>query len=406
MNNSLLKFIACANLVTSLPAVASDHIDFTGGISNSTVPRELDLTDLFAWVPSPGRLVLGLNTNLAASTNTQFSNEHAYRFRVRKLVIGKSQSSSIQVPNLQKDSPEVTIVCRVKENMAKCSSDNLSAESQLNNENSNDSISTTGARLFAGLRADPFILDIGWAGKFTKLTAGTGQLPLDSRPTRSRKPENFSDYLNVLNFTLELDTAKLFGGNADFIAVAADVIKENGSEFKIIDRVGRPEITNMTIRADQVKEIYNTVDVFNMPEELNAKFQFYIGVGVTGWDKLDKVLDWSTADLEQFKLVLASDFLIVDLKSSCMETDAKSGNAKFIDSSYLDIETNRRKLEGGSFRSCGGRIPSEDIIDTLVSYYTSGPGASNLTFGDGVDKVRNPPIAVWPYFSRPFVKSN
>jgi hypothetical protein len=405
MNKTILRIAISASLLTSGLTHASDHIDFTGGISNSTVPRELDLTDLFAWVPTQGRLVLGLNTNLAASTSTQFSSDHAYRFRIRKLVIDNSPAPSILVPTIQKDSTEVTIVCKVKDNTAKCSSENINAEAQLNNESDNDTITSKGARLFAGLRADPFILDIGWAAKYTKLTAGTGQLPPDSRPSRSRKPENFSDYLNVLNFTIELDTAKLFGGNADYIAVAADVIKETGSEIKIIDRVGRPELTNMTIRADKVKEIYNTVDVFNIPSELNKQFQFYIGAGVSGWDKLDKVSDWTTAELELFKQTLANDFLVVDLKSNCMETDTKTGNTKFIDSSYLDIETNRRKTEGG-FRSCGGRVPTEDIIDTLVSYYTSGPSASNLTFGDGADKVRNPPVTTWPYFSKPFVKAN
>jgi hypothetical protein len=399
---ALLKLILSLGLINSGLTQASDHIDFTGGGANNVVPRELDLTDLFAWVPAPGRLVLGLNTNLAASPLTQFSNSHLYRFRLRKLNLDSSLPESILVPTIKTDSPEITIVCKVNGENAKCSSDNILAEAQLNNENTEDTISKTGARLFAGLRADPFILDITWAGKYTKLTAGTGELPPDSRPSRFRKPVNFSDYLNVLNFTLELDTAKLFGGKADLIAVAADVVTESAVERKIIDRVGRPELTNMTIRADAVKEIYNGVDTFNLPENSKSTFLKFIGAGVLSWDKLDKVTDWSQSNLERFTNTLVNDYLVVDLNESCVKTDEKTGVLNFIDSSYLDIETNRRKVEGG-FRSCGGRVPTEDIIDTLVSYYTSGPTASNITFGDGADKVRNSPTSTWPYFAKPFI---
>jgi hypothetical protein len=381
---------------------ASDHIDFTGGGANTTIPRELDLSDLFAWVPSPGRLVIGLNSNLAASPLTQFSNAHSYRFRLRKVSLTGQTDQSIQVPSVDTEAPETTITCKVANMTAQCSSDRINAEAQINDENSEDTITKTGARLFAGLRADPFILDIAWAGKYTKMTGLKGDLPADSRPSRTRKAENFSDYLNVLNLTLELDTTKLFGGPAELIAVAADVVTEAASGSQIIDRVGRPELTNMTIRVDAVKELYNKVDTYNMADSSKLQFQTFIKAGVSGWDKLDKVIDWKTDDLARFTQTLVNDFLVVDLREACVKVDDKTSLTKFIDSSYLDIETNRKKIEGG-FRSCGGRTPNEDIIDTMVSYYTSGHEASNVTFGDGADRVRNQATTTWPYFAKPFI---
>jgi hypothetical protein len=402
--NLTLSFIL--SIAANKTVRASDHIDFTGGGSNSAVPRELDLTDLFAWVPAPGRLVLGLNTNLAATPLNKFSNSHSYRFRLRQLNVDLKNTNPIQVPTIITDVPELTIVCKVNENTATCTSPNFSAETKLNEEQSSDTIYSKGARLFAGLRADPFILDIAWAGKYTKLSATKGDLPPDSNPLPLAEPKNFSDYLNVLNFTLEIDTTKLFKGNAEFIAVAADVIEETATGIKIIDRVGRPELTNMTIRADAVKEIYNTVDTYNLPESVKPTFLTFIGAGISGWDSLDKIINWNANDLEQFKQTLVNDFLVVDLKELCTNIDNVTGETTFVKSSYLDIETNRRK-ESGHFQSCGGRVPTEDIIDTLVSYYTAGPKSSNVIFGDGVNKVRNSSTTKWPYFAGPFlVKAN
>lgn len=403
LKSIVLSSTISASMLFSGVAQASDHIDFTGSNANTRVPRELDLTDLFAWTSAPGRLVLGLNTNLAAQPITRFSNSHLYRFRLRRVSVENKPELSVLTPAVHSTAAEVTIVCSVNDKVVECSSGSMKATTELDKEDSEDSVATKGARLFAGLRSDPFILDLLWAGKYTKLSATpTASLPEDSKPERSSKPNNFSNFLNVLNLTLEVDTAKLFGDYKGLIAVAADVVEASNTSM-IIDRVGRPELTNMTIRKDEVKEQYNIADTYNIPVDKQALFGAYVAAGVSGWDQLDKVVDWSSGDLEAFRNVLVNDFLVVDLNESCV-TKNNENQLVFVDSSYLDVETNRRKDKSDDgFRSCGGRTPTEDIIDTMVSYYTSGPKASNKIYGDGADKVRNPPTTTWPYFSKPFI---
>ncbi|MCO4782736.1 MAG: DUF4331 family protein [Candidatus Cloacimonetes bacterium] len=368
---------------------ASDHIDFFGGSKNTTIPRALDLTDFYAWTPEEGKLVVAVNAHLAAIPGkTQFSEQALYKFRLRNVEMQDTPSKMVKFPKVIGTSEdEVTITCQIKNNDAICGLGNVAGEQ-----------TAEGLTVYSGVRGDSFILDAVWA---RKRFSESGK-PEVIAPTPLAKPSNFSDFLNVLNLTVEIDIAKVLGSDRSLVGVFSEVVA-GGTR---VDRVGRPEVTNMIIRTDMkvaigvdsdgqpiqesIKHIYNNADTFQLSPQAKGLFSKFIAAGITGWDKQDAKTDWTSTAQVDLTNLLVNDYLVVDTTKTC------AYNVK----TFLDIE---RSIEG-TYTSCGGRTPSEDIIDTLTSFYVAGPNASKEAYGDGVTRTLNPPSKFAPYFSKPFVR--
>lgn len=386
LSTALLSGLA---LMSTHQINASDHIDFFGGSKNNTIPRALDLSDFYAWTPEQGKLVVAVNAHLAAIPGkTQFSEQALYKFRIRNVELRDTQSKMVKFPKVVGSSEdEVTITCQIKNNDAVCGLGNVAGEH-----------TADGLTVYSGVRGDSFILDAVWAQKRFSETAK----PEVVAPTPLAKPSNFSDFLNVLNLTVEIDIAKVLGDDKGVIAVATEVVAGGNR----VDRVGRPEITNMIIRTDMkiaigvdadgqpiqesIKHIYNNADTFQLSPQAKGLFGKFITGGIKGWDKQDGKADWTSTGQVDLANVLVNDYLVVDTTKTC------AYNVK----SFLDIE---RSVDG-NYTSCGGRTPSEDIIDTLTSFYVAGPNASKEAYGDGVTRTLNPPSKFAPYFSKPFVR--
>ncbi len=366
MKYSLL--LAGILVMSPLICRGSDHIDFP-----EKTPSWIDLSDLYAWVPENGKLVLALNSFLhPANIAPEFDGSVEYSFEIRKVELTESL---LRVPEVQKDF-SANVTCRPVGNEPNCVANVVRAgQSETKNV----------SRAVAGRKADSFFLDTSWFGDRIKRVNNPTFAP--EKPIPLSNPENFSDGFNVLNLTVEIDIADVLGEDVELIAVAG----ESFSNRQRRDRVGRPEITNMTIGLeeviDRVKLAYNQASTFDLSSEQIANNKALIQYGVLGWDRLDGKNDWPhDGGLHDLLDILVLDALIVDTTKTC----------DFEEQSFLDVERGQ-----GKHTSCGGRVPKDDVIDTMASFYTSGINASKNAYGDGVDKTVRQPKNVWPYFVTP-----
>lgn len=194
-----------------------------------------------------------------------------------------------------------------------------------------------------------------------------------------------------------LSLAAMFTGACDVDEEMSNQVGDKSDQVRnagvdVIDRVGRPEITNFTIRAPQYKAGYNAEDSFNIAPATKPVYLGLIAAGVKFWDGLDNKKDWTETKLDGFVNLLVADFLLIDMdkKKACdMDTD-----------SYLSIE--RALAKGETPTGCGGRRPNDDVIDDYMTYLVGG-FESEVRVRDGADNTTSPITSYFPYLAKPVV---
>ena len=250
--------------------------------------------------------------------------------------------------------------------------------------NEESGTSVKGLQVFAGQRSDPFFLD----GPMAERTIATRQLAFK---------EVGSDRLygkNVLGIVLKIDWATLLKGGPMF-AVVGETLSAGKRPVRL-ERVGRPEIKNITISAKifdtvnrdfEIRDIYNEEDAFNLSKHYVGAYRARFNANLAFFDGLDGKVDWPLDQNGNHPLteLLLDDFLVVDVSKPFSET------------SYFEIE--RAMLEGRSHTTCGGRWLNEDLVDTLLTLYVNAGKGPRIR--DGVDA----PIAwsskAFPYMAPP-----
>ncbi len=350
----------------SLLSFASDHID--GPVT--TKHAASDITDLFAY-PSPdqpGSLTVILNTYPLVPSNGHFADKIDYQILIRSASIG----SSISTKN------EVVISCKfftpydhdLHSVECKSSGKVLSGKAKVN------ALAPFKAgqpiRVYAGNRSDPFFFNADWA----KSISDKGILP----PAPN---SNTMDMINVLSIVINLDVQAMFGNDRIF-AVAAQTLTDSGR----LDRVGRPEITNVSLNArdkSDLRDSFNQETPFQNSTTFSNNYKVRLLNNISFYDKIDGKVDWNQAQKELLANILVDDFLVVDMSKPCSKN------------SFLEIE--RSLVEGGSHQTCGGRRPQDDIMDVLYRlYFNAGKGA---LISDGVNAPYRPATNKFPYLSEP-----
>ena len=147
-----------------------------------------------------------------------------------------------------------------------------------------------GVQLFVGQRSDPFFLD----GPMAEKTIVTRQLAFK---------EVGSDRLygkNVLGIVLRIEWATVLKGGPMF-AVVGETLSAGKRPVRL-ERVGRPEIKNVTLSAkmfDQVnrdleiRDIYNEEDAFNLSKSYVGAYRARLNANLAFYDGLDGKVDWS-----------------------------------------------------------------------------------------------------------------
>lgn len=373
-----MKTISLAILLSFLGAghfFASDHID--GPIT--TKHAVADITDLFVFPTpnTPGSLTLILNAYPFAPSYTHFPERVTYTFFLRKAEI-----SSAGGPPTFRTGEEVRLSCEFKtphdsaKHTVTCkSSSGLQATSLVNQTSS-----TKGDfRVFAGLRSDPFFFNGKWAVSVS--TRGVLIPPQKSNSMTS---------LNVLSIVIDIETSKLFADSpSSLLAVGATTMTQDDANAPVrqLDRIGRPEITNVTMIANGAKDLrdlYNKEPPFSPPSDASP-YLTRLRDNIAFYDRIDGKMEWPEADKEALANLLLNDFLVIDLAKPSRSDD------------FFEIE--KATLDGRDHVSCGGRKPTDDIMDVLLTYYINrglGP-----TIRDGIGKPDKAISDRFPYLAPP-----
>ncbi len=371
------QFILIVLILSSFNVYSSDHID--GPITQSH--RVADLSDFYAF-PTPnkaGFLSLILNTYPIVPRSGHFTDKVTYVIFARKAQVSGTQTirffttSEEIVINCSfitpKESHDHTVTCKT--------SNNLKATAKYNSAVSN---SANDFKLYAGMKSDPFFFYSDFATKAAK----EGKI-------LPAKNSNTMDSINVLSIVIEIEIKKLYKDQMSLLAFATEVITQDSpkSPIRILDRIGRPEITNVSLitppEEKDLRDRYNTDRPFQVIPAAKIAYENRISNNISYYDSLDKQTNWTTSQINSAARILIDDFLVVDMTKPCDKD------------SFFEIESSL--LLGKAHTTCGGRKPTDDIMDTLFTLYISGNGGSKIQ--DGVSKPSKAISPVFPYLAEP-----
>ena len=364
-------------LLLALPAFASDHID--GPIT--TGHRVADLTDLYAF-RTPGRagsLSVILNAYPLVHPAGHFTDKVNYTLYFRKASLkGTGDRASIATSN------EVSLNCTFvtpaddKEHRVTCKGSNgIMAENQyekVTKVNAGDDF-----RLFAGKRSDPFFFD----ADFAKNLANEGKIVDGGSDVMAN--------VNILTIVLEIDVNKLFPGGASLIALAAETTTQDspGGRVRRLDRVGRPEVTNVSMVAHgkepDLRDQYNTDRPFQVSPANTQLYLKRLAENISFYDKVDGKSNWKDADRLALADIVADDFLLVDVSKPC-----RGGG-------FFEIE--KALLQHKAHETCGGRQLNDDIMDILYTLYVGSFDGARVS--DGVFQPTKSVSDSFPYLAEP-----
>jgi hypothetical protein len=237
-SRSLLSSIALSSVALpcafALWAEASDHIDFPkeSQVAGAIGDPVSDISDLHAFSSptTPGNLVVSMNVNSLATESTRFSDQVTYSFRLRPAVI---DGDSFELAE------EHRIDCRfnaeIEQTMTCVFDDYREVTTSFNDEGGGDDIGRKPIKAFAGLRRDPFFLDIVGV-RATLIPEGDAR---DAFRTANGIPDlkstlvmpiegaqNSMAPLNVLSIVLEFSPSDVFGVESALFAVVAETSKK------------------------------------------------------------------------------------------------------------------------------------------------------------------------------------
>jgi hypothetical protein len=178
-----------------------------------------------------------------------------------------------------------------------------------------------------------------------------------------------------------------------------DLSNPGSGALRLIDRMGRVEITVFMVRDDKVKDLWNAEDAFSLNPSNVEKYRDQLRRGLKrldGFELLDEgskettVLDWPTP--HPWVDLLMDDFLIVDLAQPTKPSSTQIG--------YLGIEIAR--FTGAAGGGVGGRLPNEDVIERTLTVFINGLSRPTPRRGVGVPAPARLTVDEFPFVPPPF----
>jgi hypothetical protein len=239
-------------------------------------------------------------------------------------------------------------------------------------------------RVFAGLRSDPFFLDLPGFMRSVK----TGRLAF------AEVGQNSLAGFNVLGVVVELDAAPLLA-TGPLVAVVGETVVAGALPVRL-ERVGRPEIKNAVLswkefdrtnRDLEVRDLYNLEDPFHMSGDYRGVYRARFDANLAMLDRLDGRVDWPTTPEGTHPLteLLLADHLVLDL------------GKPFSPDGFLEIE--RSVLDGRPHQTCGGRWLDENAMDALYTWLVNAGRGPRIS--DGVPGPTRPAVHTFPYLADP-----
>ncbi len=354
--------------------MASDHIDGAATIEDG----QADLTDLYAFkTPNKSEsLTVILNMYPGVSPEGHYSSKVSYDLFLRLAEINKAPLKPGFNTYVAR---ELNLNCKFKDprHHTRVGNSDAAGVTCILNKDGVKISSVTGhvgdiieneiMKLSAGPRADSFFIS---AQTFLGVT--------NRKKFKTQAPGSGSNAMatiNVMSIAIEFNLKSL-GLQSEMLALGAQSYTERDGVYETLDRVGRPEITNLSLHDysgdNPLKRDYNKLRPFESPSIMDSKYKQRLVENISAYDALDASLSWTPEGLELLTDVLMDDFLLINLNSSCLD----SGNQ------YLNIE--KELLLGMETKSCGGRKLTDDIMATLYALYMEGYEADLLNFETGV----------------------
>jgi hypothetical protein len=354
-----------------------------------------DICDLYAF-PSPersGHLVLVLDVLPNAAPDSYFSDAIVHRFRLRPVTIS-GVGAATAFPFAAEDH-ELVFSCHFEDprqgaaGVAQLQEGWCVAPSgektrfRVHDEQGG---SSDGLRIYAGLRADPFFLDLVALNEARK----TGRLVFNEIGT------NTLASFNVLSIVVEVDCRPwLRSGLGPLFAVVGETVVAGKLPIRI-ERVGRPEIKNVILQMKQfdqvnhdleLRDIYNLEDAFHMSKDYRGAYHARMHANLAFYDRLDGNIEWTLGSDGAHPLteLLLADYLVVDVTKP------------YTNDSFFEIE--QTTLNGGAHQTCGGRSLNDDVMDKLLTLLVNGGKGPRVS--DGVDQPSTLVSDVFPYLAPP-----
>ncbi|MFI7067043.1 DUF4331 family protein [Kribbella sp. NPDC050124] len=372
----------------------SDH--FSG-------PRALagpagDICDFYAF-PSPeraGKLVLVMNVHPLAGAEHHFSEAISYNFRLRPVSVGDA-GALILGEEAEEVAYSVTFDAagsgrqtgRVVPSRGAASPFHGGPTPTLGTPVPIEVGDVAGARsdglrVYAGLRSDPFFIDLA---AFQR-TLHSGRLAFTEPGTNSLHGGN------VLSVVIEVDCAPLLSeGTRPLFAAIAETVVRAGIPIRL-ERVGRPEVKNVMLQWKhfdrvngdiELRDLYNLEDPFHLGKDYLGAYRARLDANLAALDLLDGKADWAPDEDGHHPLteLILADYLVVDVSKP------------YAENTFLEIEKSAR---GGRPNStCGGRSLNEPVMHTLYTLLLAadtGPGIS-----DGVAQATVRAGDTFPYLA-------
>jgi hypothetical protein len=367
----------------------SDH--FSG-------PRALagpagDICDVYAF-PSPerpGHLVLAMTVLPIATPDSAFSDAIVCRFRLRPVTIapdgpvfpfGPEDSELVFACTFDAPQPGAAGATPVQGGYCIAPSGET-VRFRVHDERGGRG---DGVRIYAGLRSDPFFIDLPAYLESIK----TGRLAF------KEQGQNSLAGLNALAVVIEADCAPLLQRTGTpLLAVVGETVVAGKLPIRI-ERFGRPEIKNVIMgnkqfdqvnRDLEVRDLYNLEDAFHMSKDYRDVYRARLNANLAALDRLDGKTDWPLGPDGSHPLtdLLLADYLVVDLSKP------------YTENSFFEIE--RAALDGRAHETCGGRSLNDGVMDTIYTLLVNAGHGPRVS--DGVHQATVPAFDVFPYLQPP-----
>ena len=352
-----------------------------------------DICDLFAFPnpERPGQLVLVMTVLPRAGPSARFSDAISCRFRLRPVTaagVGPAAAFAVGAEELvfecTFDTPDSGDDGAAPVQQGRCTPPGGAPVAFRVHDQQGGC--ADGLRVFAGLRSDPFFLDL----PALQLTVGSGRLAFQEVGSNSLAG------FNVLSIVVEADcTPLLQAGGGPLFAVVGETVAAGKLPLRL-ERVGRPEVKNVMLawkqfdpvnRDLELRDLYGLEDAFHLGKDYLGAYRARLNANLAVFDRLDGQTDWPLDGSGTHPLteLLLADHLVVDLSKP------------YADDSFLEIE--RAMLQGRAHTTCGGRSPNDDVMDTLYTLLVNAGRGPRI--GDGVDRATAPATRTFPYLAPP-----
>jgi Domain of unknown function (DUF4331) len=367
----------------------SDH--FSG-------PRALagpagDICDVYAF-PSPetpGRLVLVMTVLPNAGSGAMFSDAILCHFRLRPLTIDAEHRAL----SFRSEESELVFTWMFETPHADANGSTPRQDGWCNwpfgepvraRVHDEQGGRSTGLRVFAGLRSDPFFIDLPALLKSLEI----GRLAFDEKGLNSLAGAN------VLTVVVEVDCQPLLERTGTpLIGIVGETAVAGKLPIRL-ERFGRPEIKNVIMSMRQfdkvnrdleIRDLYNLEDAFHLSNVYRGAYRARLNANLAMFDCLDGKTHWPLGPDGAHPLtnMLLDDYMVVDV------------SMPFTNDGYFEIE--RAVLDGRAHQTFGGRSLNYNVMDTIYSLLINGGHGPRIS--DGVDQATVPARDVFPYLAAP-----